>query len=147
MVLPENFQHILRVMNTNIAGEVNIIPAMTAIKGVGRRYSTLCLKKAEIDVRKRAGELVREALRSPARKEGRERGGEAWRRGKKGKGKERKCTLRRAMWRCIVQCGIVDCATRGDVHCVDASMAEQWGGTKRFGERGGEARRCEARGW
>lgn len=58
MVMPENFQHILRVMNTNIAGERNIIYAMTAIKGCGRRFSTVCLKKAEIDVRKRAGEMV-----------------------------------------------------------------------------------------
>ena len=56
--MPENFQHILRVMNTNIAGEQNVIVAMTAIKGCGRRFSTVCLKKAEIDTRKRAGELV-----------------------------------------------------------------------------------------
>ena len=61
--MPENFQHILRVMNTNIAGDRNIMYAMTAIKGVGRRYSNLCLKKAEISTRRRAGELVRSICR------------------------------------------------------------------------------------
>jgi ribosomal protein S13 len=32
--------------------------ALTAIKGCGRRYANVCCKKAEIDLRKRAGELV-----------------------------------------------------------------------------------------
>ena len=32
--------------------------ALTAIKGCGRRYANICCKKAEIDLRKRAGELV-----------------------------------------------------------------------------------------
>ncbi|EDQ87303.1 uncharacterized protein MONBRDRAFT_37988 [Monosiga brevicollis MX1] len=63
MVMPENFQHILRVMNTNIAGDRNIMYAMTAIKGVGRRYSNLCLKKAEISTRRRAGELTEDDVR------------------------------------------------------------------------------------
>ena len=35
---------------------------MTAIKGVGRRYSALVLKKANVDPTKRAGELTNEEL-------------------------------------------------------------------------------------
>ncbi len=58
-MLPESFQHILRVMNTNLEGERKIAYSLTAIKGCGRRYAMACLKKAEIDARKRAGELVR----------------------------------------------------------------------------------------
>ena len=57
LVAPEKFQHILRVMNTNIDGRRKIMYAMTAIKGVGRRYSNVCCKKADIDMTKRAGEL------------------------------------------------------------------------------------------
>ena len=37
LVIPTNFQHILRVLNTNIDGKRNIMFALTAIKGLGRR--------------------------------------------------------------------------------------------------------------
>ncbi|XP_074654319.1 small ribosomal subunit protein uS13 [Tubulanus polymorphus] len=57
LVIPEKFQHILRVMNTNIDGRRKIMFAMTAIKGIGRRYANVVLKKADIDLSKRAGEL------------------------------------------------------------------------------------------
>jgi len=57
LVIPEKFQHILRVMNTNIDGRRKIAFALTAIKGVGRRYAHVVCKKASIDVMKRAGEL------------------------------------------------------------------------------------------
>merc|ERR1719466_75841 len=33
-------------MNTNIDGKTKIMYAMTSIKGVGRRFSNICLKKA-----------------------------------------------------------------------------------------------------
>merc|ERR1711911_237120 len=36
--------------------------AMTAIKGVGRRYSNIVLKKADIDQSKRAGEMSEEEV-------------------------------------------------------------------------------------
>ncbi|CAG8542478.1 2935_t:CDS:2 [Funneliformis caledonium] len=36
--------------------------ALTAIKGVGRRYSNIVCKKADVDLRKRAGELTNEEL-------------------------------------------------------------------------------------
>merc|ERR1712096_576147 len=62
LVIPTNFQHILRVMNTNIDGKRNIMFAITAIKGVGRRYANLVLKKADIDLNKRAGELSEEEV-------------------------------------------------------------------------------------
>jgi small subunit ribosomal protein S18e len=45
-------------MNTNLEGERKVQYALTAIKGCGKRYAGVCLKKAEIDMKKRAGELV-----------------------------------------------------------------------------------------
>merc|ERR1712083_640939 len=62
LIIPGTFQHILRVMNTNIDGKKNIMFAITAIKGVGRRYANLVLKKADIDLNKRAGELSEEEV-------------------------------------------------------------------------------------
>merc|ERR1739842_190549 len=62
LIIPGTFQHILRVMNTNIDGKRNIMFAITAIKGVGRRYANLVLKKADIDLHKRAGELSEEEV-------------------------------------------------------------------------------------
>lgn len=63
LVIPEKFQHILRVMNTNIDGNRKVMFAMTAIKGVGRRYANIVLKKADIDLNKRAGECSEEEVR------------------------------------------------------------------------------------
>ena len=101
LVLPEKFQHILRVLNTNIDGKQKIMFGLTSIKvlvhlmitrngyiplrlrytfsfmcrsgsiscmdvhmqGVGRRYANLVLKKADIDMNKRAGELTDEEVR------------------------------------------------------------------------------------
>lgn len=51
-------------MNTNIDGRRKVMFAMTAIKGVGRRYSNIVLKKADIDQTKRAGELTEEEVSS-----------------------------------------------------------------------------------
>ncbi|XP_076053121.1 ribosomal protein S18 [Oratosquilla oratoria] len=62
LVVPEKFQHILRLMNTNIDGRRKVMFAMTAIKGVGRRYSNIVLKKADIDLNKRAGEMTEEEV-------------------------------------------------------------------------------------
>merc|ERR1711921_24368 len=62
LVVPEKFQHILRLMNTNIDGRRKVMFAMTAIRGVGRRYSNLVLKKADIDQFKRAGEMTEEEV-------------------------------------------------------------------------------------
>lgn len=64
LVIPEKFQHILRIMGTNIDGKRKVMFAMTAIKGVGRRYANIVLKKADIDLDKRAGECSEEEVRS-----------------------------------------------------------------------------------
>eukprot|EP00187_Rhodella_violacea_P001810 CAMPEP_0174885084 /NCGR_PEP_ID=MMETSP0167-20121228/466_1 /TAXON_ID=38298 /ORGANISM="Rhodella maculata, Strain CCMP736" /LENGTH=154 /DNA_ID=CAMNT_0016120589 /DNA_START=22 /DNA_END=486 /DNA_ORIENTATION=+ len=56
------FQHILRVLNTNIDGRQKIMFALTSIKGVGRRFSNLVCKKADIDLNKRAGELSNDEI-------------------------------------------------------------------------------------
>lgn len=46
-------QHILRLLNTNVDGKRKIMYALTEIKGVGRRYSNLVCKKADVDLNKR----------------------------------------------------------------------------------------------
>ena len=48
-----NFQFILRLLNTNVDGRQKIMYALTKIKGVGRRYSNLVCKKADVDLNKR----------------------------------------------------------------------------------------------
>ncbi|XP_057432200.1 40S ribosomal protein S18-like [Lotus japonicus] len=53
----EDFQHILRVLNTNVDGKQKIMFALTSIKSIGRRFANICCKKADVDMNKRAGEL------------------------------------------------------------------------------------------
>merc|ERR1711963_1161672 len=43
----ENFQHILRIQNTNIDGNIKIGYALTSIQGMGRRFTDLVLNNAE----------------------------------------------------------------------------------------------------
>uniref|UniRef100_A0A2K6UB98 Small ribosomal subunit protein uS13 n=1 Tax=Saimiri boliviensis boliviensis TaxID=39432 RepID=A0A2K6UB98_SAIBB len=62
LVIPEKFQHILRVLNNNIDGRQKIAFAITAIKGVSRRYTHVVLRKADIDLTKRAGELIEDEM-------------------------------------------------------------------------------------
>ncbi|CAN7943746.1 unnamed protein product [Ixodes hexagonus] len=62
LVIPDKFQHILRVLNTNIDGRRKVMFALTAIKGVGRRFSNMVCKKADVDLNKRAGELSEEEV-------------------------------------------------------------------------------------
>ncbi|THH04202.1 hypothetical protein EW145_g5695 [Phellinidium pouzarii] len=65
LVLPEahqQFQHILRLLNTNVDGKRKIMYALTEIKGVGRRYSNIVCKKADVDLNKRAGDLNSDEL-------------------------------------------------------------------------------------
>ena len=61
-MVPEKFQHILRILNTNIDGRIKVMFAITSIKGVGRRYANIVLKKADVEVTKRAGELTDEEV-------------------------------------------------------------------------------------
>ena len=59
-----NFQHILRVLNTNLNGKVKVMFALTSIKGVGRRFSNIACKKAEVDLNKRCARRHRRRSRS-----------------------------------------------------------------------------------
>merc|ERR1719273_2493843 len=54
----QNFQHILRMCNTNVDGRQKVMYALTAIRGIGRRISNIICKKCDIDLNKRAGELT-----------------------------------------------------------------------------------------
>lgn len=49
----EDFQHILRVLNTNVDGKQKIMFALTSIKGIGRRFANMACKKADVDMNKR----------------------------------------------------------------------------------------------
>ena len=54
----QNFQHILRMCNTNVDGRTKVMYALTDIRGIGRRISNIVCKKCDIDMNKRAGELT-----------------------------------------------------------------------------------------
>eukprot|EP01027_Heterolobosea_sp_BB2_P027097 GEZU01042310.1.p1 GENE.GEZU01042310.1~~GEZU01042310.1.p1 ORF type:complete len:156 (+),score=68.95 GEZU01042310.1:488-955(+) len=58
----KSFQHILRILNTNIDGRRKVMYSLTAIRGIGRRYANLVCKKANIDMNKRAGELTNDEI-------------------------------------------------------------------------------------
>lgn len=60
--MSSEFQHILRVLNTNIEGKRKVMFAMTKITGVGKRFSNIICKKAEVDVDRRAGTLSNEEI-------------------------------------------------------------------------------------
>ncbi|CAG5116326.1 unnamed protein product, partial [Candidula unifasciata] len=63
LVLPEKCQHILRVMNTNIDDRIKVSFATISFRGVGHGFATVVFKKANVDIRKRAGELSEEAVK------------------------------------------------------------------------------------
>ena len=52
-MMSPDFQHILRVLNTNIDGRRKVMFALTKIQGIGRRFSNLICKKAEVNPDKR----------------------------------------------------------------------------------------------
>jgi small subunit ribosomal protein S18e len=62
MMMSEDFQYVLRVLNTNVDGRQKVMYAMCSIKGIGRRLSNLICKKADIDLNKRAGELTNDEV-------------------------------------------------------------------------------------
>ena len=53
LMMSPDFQHILRVLNTNIDGRRKVMYALTKIQGIGARFSNLICKKAEVDPTKR----------------------------------------------------------------------------------------------
>eukprot|EP01101_Sappina_pedata_P010208 TRINITY_DN6373_c0_g1_i1.p2 TRINITY_DN6373_c0_g1~~TRINITY_DN6373_c0_g1_i1.p2 ORF type:complete len:155 (-),score=62.97 TRINITY_DN6373_c0_g1_i1:138-602(-) len=57
LVQPHDFQHILRVLGTNIDGRQKVMFALTNIKGCGRRFANMVCKRADVNMNKRAGEL------------------------------------------------------------------------------------------
>ena len=60
--MTNEFQHILRVLNTNIDGKRKSMFAITKIIGIGKRFSNLICKKAEVEVDRRAGTLSNEEI-------------------------------------------------------------------------------------
>ncbi|SBT35364.1 ribosomal protein S18, putative [Plasmodium ovale wallikeri] len=62
-VIDQNdFQHILRILNTNVDGKEKVTIALTAIKGIGKRMATVICKQANVSPSKRAGELTTEEI-------------------------------------------------------------------------------------
>ncbi|KAL7718218.1 Small ribosomal subunit protein uS13 [Entamoeba marina] len=62
-IVGENdFQHMLRVCNTNLDGRRKIPYALTGIKGIGRRFAFLVCKRAGLDINRRAGLLKPEEV-------------------------------------------------------------------------------------
>jgi len=63
LIVPDkNFIHILRILNTNVDGRHKVAYALTKIKGCGRRFANLVIKRADININKRAGELTEEEI-------------------------------------------------------------------------------------
>jgi len=53
---------IFQLFNRNVEGKRNVVFGLTKIKGLGRRFTDLICKKAEVDVNKRAGELTADEI-------------------------------------------------------------------------------------
>ncbi|CAI5958080.1 unnamed protein product [Closterium sp. NIES-64] len=64
LVANEGFQHILRVLNTNVDGRTKIMYALTSIRGIGRRFANIVCKKADVDLNKRYAPLSLSSLSS-----------------------------------------------------------------------------------
>jgi len=61
-LLPDSFQHIVRLLNTNVEGKRKVPFALRMVKGIGIRFAYMICKKAGIDVERRAGTLSPEEL-------------------------------------------------------------------------------------
>uniref|UniRef100_G3U5D7 Small ribosomal subunit protein uS13 n=1 Tax=Loxodonta africana TaxID=9785 RepID=G3U5D7_LOXAF len=58
LMIPETFKHILQVLNTNIDEWQKIVFAITVAKGVREKYAHMVLRREDINLTKRAGELI-----------------------------------------------------------------------------------------
>eukprot|EP01059_Diplonema_ambulator_P024696 TRINITY_DN40990_c0_g1_i1.p1 TRINITY_DN40990_c0_g1~~TRINITY_DN40990_c0_g1_i1.p1 ORF type:complete len:103 (+),score=10.51 TRINITY_DN40990_c0_g1_i1:41-310(+) len=58
----DEFQHMLRVMNTNVDGKDKVPFAMRRVKGVGRRLAIMACKRAGVDMHRRAGTLSNDEI-------------------------------------------------------------------------------------
>ena len=59
---PNEFTHILRVQNTNINGKQKAPFGLRQIRGIGRRFASLALKIAQVDLQKRSGEITEKEI-------------------------------------------------------------------------------------
>merc|ERR1712118_257650 len=62
LLAPDEFVHIIRLLNTNLDGKEKIMYALSRIKGIGRRFANLICKKGEMDMTLRAGEFTAQQL-------------------------------------------------------------------------------------
>ena len=51
----EDFQHMLRILNTNVDGKQKVPYAIRIVKGVGRRLAFISCLRAGVDPTRRAG--------------------------------------------------------------------------------------------
>lgn len=58
----EEIQHIIRLYNTNIDGTKKTAYALTAIRGIGKRFGKAVVSRAGVSLDKRAGELSPEEI-------------------------------------------------------------------------------------
>jgi small subunit ribosomal protein S18e len=56
------FQYLLRMMNTNLNGKHKVGFSLRTIKGIGRRFAILVCKIAQVDTNRRAGDLTEEEI-------------------------------------------------------------------------------------
>jgi small subunit ribosomal protein S13 len=54
----ENFNYIIRIVNTDINGENNVVQGLTQIKGIGRHLAVFIADTAEVDRRLKFGNLA-----------------------------------------------------------------------------------------
>lgn len=57
-MVDEEFKHIVRIQNTDLEGERSIINALKKIQGVGFMLSNTVCKVADVDKKKKAGDLT-----------------------------------------------------------------------------------------
>lgn len=55
--MPEEFQHIIRIADTDLEGSLKVAHALTGIKGVGVRLANVIVEKAGLDSETRLGFL------------------------------------------------------------------------------------------
>lgn len=55
--MPKEFQHIIRIANTDLYGTQKVVYALTNVKGIGIKLANVIVKKANIDPKTRVGFL------------------------------------------------------------------------------------------
>ena len=55
--MPKEFQHIIRIVNTDLYGTQKVVYALTNVKGIGIKLANVIVKKANIDPKTRVGFL------------------------------------------------------------------------------------------